>query len=61
MNYFLIFLICYLLFRLIKNNFFFVRFNKKNDKKNNNKKIFIDSKDLIEADFDEINKGDNKK
>ena len=60
MNYFLIFLICYLLYRLIKSNLFFIRFNKKNDVKKNNKKIFIDSKDLIEADFDEINEGDNK-
>ena len=60
MNYFLIFLICYLLYRLIKSNFFFIRFNKKNDVRKNNKKIFIDSKDLIEADFDEINEGDNK-
>tara|TARA_A100001037_G_scaffold304123_1_gene339946 strand:+ start:3278 stop:3466 length:189 start_codon:yes stop_codon:yes gene_type:complete len=60
MNYFLIFLICYLLYRLIKSNLFFIRYNKKNDVKKNNKKIFIDSKDLIEADFDEINEGDNK-
>ena len=60
MNYFLIFLICYLLYRLIKSNLFFIRFNKKNDLRKNNKKIFIDSKDLIEADFDEINEGDNK-
>ena len=60
MNYFLIFLICYLLYRLIKSNLFFIRFNKKNDVKKNTKKIFIDSKDLIEADFDEINEGDNK-
>lgn len=60
MNYFLIFLICYLLYRLIKSNFFFIRFNKKNDVRKNNKKIFIDSKDLIEADFDEINEGDSK-
>ena len=59
MNYFLILLIFYLLYRLIKSNLFFIRFNKKNDVKNN-KKIFIDSKDLIEADFDEINEGDNK-
>ncbi len=60
MNYFLIFLICYLLYRLIKSNLFFIRFNKKNDVRKNTKKIFIDSKDLIEADFDEINEGDNK-
>tara|TARA_Y100000817_G_scaffold47843_1_gene33762 strand:+ start:2258 stop:2446 length:189 start_codon:yes stop_codon:yes gene_type:complete len=60
MNYFLILLIFYLLYRLIKSNLFFIRFNKKNDVKKNNKKIFIDSKDLIEADFDEINEGDNK-
>ena len=60
MNYFLIFLICYLLYRLIKSNLFFIRFNKKNDVRKNNNKIFIDSKDLIEADFDEINEGDNK-
>ena len=60
MNYFLIFLICYLLYRLIKSNLFFIRFNKKNDVRKNNKKIFIDSKDLIEADFDEINEGDSK-
>ena len=60
MNYFLILLIFYLLYRLIKSNLFFIRFNKKNNVKKNNKKIFIDSKDLIEADFDEINEGDNK-
>ena len=60
MNYFLIFLICYLLYRLIKSNLFFIRFNKKNDVRKNTKKIFIDSKDLIEADFDEIIEGDNK-
>lgn len=60
MNYFLIFLICYLCYRLIKSNLFFIRFNKKNDVRKNNKKIFIDSKDLIEADFDEINEGENK-
>ena len=60
MNYFLIFLICYLLYRLIKSNLFFIRFNKKNDVRKNTKKIFIDSKDLIEADFDEINEGDKK-
>ena len=60
MNYFLILLIFYLLYRLIKSNLFFIRFNKKNDVKKNNKKISIDSKDLIEADFDEINEGDNK-
>ena len=60
MNYFLIFLICYLLYRLIKSNLFFIRFNKKNNVRKNTKKIFIDSKDLIEADFDEINEGDNK-
>lgn len=59
MNYFLIFLICYLLYRLIKSNLFFIRFNKKNDVRKNTKKIFIDSKDLIEADFDEINEGEN--
>jgi len=33
---------------------------KKNKNKNNSKKVFIDSKDLIEADFDEIKEGDNK-
>ena len=60
MNYFLFFLICYLLYRLIKSNLFFIRFNKKNDVRKNTKKIFIDSKDLIEADFDEIIEGDNK-
>ena len=60
MNYFLILLIFYLLYRLIKSNLFFIRFNKKNDVRKNTKKIFIDSKDLIEADFDEINEGDNK-
>ena len=43
-----------------KKQFFFIRFNKKNDVRKNNKKIFIDSKDLIEADFDEINEGDSK-
>ena len=60
MNYFLIFLICYLLYRLIKSNLFFIRFNKKNDIKKNTKKFFIKSEDLIEADFDEIKEGDNE-
>ena len=60
MNYFLIFLICYLLYRLIKSNLFFIRFNKKNDIKKNTKKFFIKSEDLIEADFDEIKEGDSK-
>ena len=48
------------MYKLIKSNLFFIRFNKKNDVRKNTKKIFIDSKDLIEADFDEINEGDNK-
>ena len=61
MNLLIIFLLGYLLYRIIRGNFFFIKFDKKNDiNKNNSKKIFIDSKDMIEADFDEINEGDNK-
>jgi len=60
MNLFILFLIGYLFYRLIKGTFFFIRFNKKNDIKKNTKKFFIKSEDLIEADFDEIKEGDNE-
>ena len=60
MNLFILFLIGYLFYRLIKGTFFFIRFNKKNDIKKNTKKFFIKSEDLIEADFDEIKDGDNE-
>jgi len=61
MHLFIIFLVCYLLYRIIRGNFFLIKFDKKNNiNKNNSKKFFIDSKDLIEADFDEIKEEDNK-